>query len=105
MIMENPLDHWVRLMMGLVKPAKFTGGRVFINGQTHDEKEEVESVILKLLIHNGSMRPAEIIKMSPFKKTTIYRVLDSMVLRQVLLIESIETEGRKYKHYTIRKVK
>jgi hypothetical protein len=101
MIMENPLDHWVRMMMGCIKPKRFKGGRVYISGQTQDD-DAIERLILRLLDKHGSLRPAEIIDLSKFKKTTIYRSLEVMVSEQKIIVRTVCKDGKKSKQYQIK---
>jgi hypothetical protein len=108
MAMENPLDHWVKLMLGYIKPPKQGGHRRYIDGQHIESKDDSELVIVSLISKNGSLRAQDIIAMSGYKKTTVYRVLESMVVSkylEIIQVRDLTTQSRIQKHYTIKRKK
>lgn len=104
--MENPMDHWVRLMLGYIKPPKQVGHRRYVDGQHIETKDDSELTIINLISKNGSLRAQDIIAMSGYKKTTVYRVLDSMVVSkylEIIQVRDLTTNSRIQKHYTIKR--
>jgi hypothetical protein len=109
MTMGNALDHWVKLMMGVIKPPPKLGHhRRFIDGQFIESKDDSELVIINLIAKQGSLRAQDIVTMSGYKKTTVYRVLENMVTSgylEIIPVRDLATEQRVQKHYRIRKKK
>lgn len=106
MTMENPLDHWVKMMLGCIKPPKHSGHRRYIDGQHIETKDDSELTIVNLISTHGSLRAQDIIAMSGYKKTTVYRVLDSMVVSkylEIIPVRDLTTSSRIQKHYTIKR--
>ncbi len=104
--MQNPLDHWVKLMLGLIKAPKQGGHRRYIDGQHIETKDDAELVVVNLISKNGSLRAQEVITLSGYKKTTVYRVLESMVANgylEIIQVRDLTTESRAQKHYVIKK--
>lgn len=106
MIMQNPIDHWVKLMMGYIKPPPSIGHRRYIDGQYIESKDDSELMILNLIKTNGSLRAQDIIQMSGYKKTTVYRVLEHMVeakYLEIIQVRDLTTQSRIQKHYTLKR--
>jgi hypothetical protein len=106
MAMENPLDHWVKMMLGHIKPSKQSGHRRYIDGHHIETKDDAELVIINLIRKNGSLRAQDIIAMSGYKKTTVYRVLEVMVTSnylEIIHVRDLTTDSRLQKHYTIKR--
>lgn len=108
MTMENPLDHWVKLMLGYIKPPKQGGHRRYIDGHHIESKDDSELVIVSLISAHGSLRAQDIISMSGYKKTTVYRVLEAMVAdgrMEIIQMRDLTTDRRLQKLYTIKRKK
>jgi transcription initiation factor IIE alpha subunit len=104
-IMENPLDHWVALMLGTIKAPTQRGDRRYIDGRFFVTEEDSARVILKIIKKHGSLRPQDIVEASGYKKTTVYRVLDTMTRAgqlQIIDVRDLTTKNRTHKHYTIK---
>lgn len=106
MIMENPLDHWVRMMLGHIKPIKQGGNRRYIDGQHIETKDDSELVVVSLISKHGSLRAQDVIAMSGYKKTTVYRVLENMVnsnYLEIIQVRDLTTDSRIQKQYKIKR--
>ena len=102
---KNPFEHWVGLMLGTIKAPTEPGDRRYIDGRFFVTEEDSARVILNIIRGHGSLRPQDIVEASGYKKTTVYRVLDTMIKQgqlQIIEVRDLTTKNRTHKHYTIR---
>jgi DNA invertase Pin-like site-specific DNA recombinase len=102
----SALGHWAKMMMGEIKPPAHAGDRRYLDGRMINEDNHPEVVILRAIRAQGSMRPVGVLAATGFKKTTVYRVLDTLVREGVLEIvewHDNEHSDRLTKHYILKK--
>lgn len=100
-LIVNPLEHWIKTLMGEIKPAKVGVSRTFSFGvETTDDGARDE--ILAVVTEVGLICGQQLMMRTGYKKTTIYRVLDDLVDEGVLVHTRALYKNRLVKYYKLK---
>lgn len=111
MTMENcmpldPLTHWMLTVLGEIKAPKLRGHRRYVDGTYVPAEEASRKVVYEIVREHGEICAQDILKLSGFQKTTIYRALEQLVNKDLLETVTSKTptrNGRYLKNYVIKK--
>lgn len=101
----DPLEHWLQCMLGQIKAPKQCGHRRYVDGTYVPADEASRKVVHEIVKEHGEICAQNILKLSGFQKTTIYRALEQLVNSGVLDTVKSKTptkNGRYLKNYKIK---
>lgn len=101
----DPLEHWLQCMLGQIKAPKQRGHRRYVDGTYVPADEASRKVVYEIVKEHGEICAQNILKLSGFQKTTIYRALEQLVNSGVLDTVKAKTptkNGRYLKNYKIK---
>ncbi len=101
-----PIEHWLQCMLGEIKVPNVRGHRRYVDGMYVPADEASRKVVFEIVQAHGDLCAQDILKLSGFQKTTIYRALDQLVNEGVLDTVKATTptkNGRYLKIYIIKK--
>jgi transcription initiation factor IIE alpha subunit len=102
----DPIEHWLQCMLGQIQAPKLRGHRRYIDGTYVPADEASRKVVHEIVKERGEICAQDILKLSGFQKTTIYRALEQLVQADILDTVKSKTptkNGRYLKNYIIKK--
>lgn len=102
---QDPFAQFVSYMLGDLSPPKSGGSRRYVDGKLVRANNAIRNEILAIIKAQGALCTQDIICMSGYPKTTVYKLLDEMQHTghiQAVFMRDLTTKGRAIRHYKIK---
>lgn len=103
---SDPFAQFVSYLLGDLSPPKPRATRRYIDGRLARSDETTQTAILDVIRVCGLVCSQDIVKLSGYPKTTVYKLLDQMEKRgsiRAINRQDLTTNGRSIKHYMVKK--
>lgn len=103
--MRDPFSQFVSYLLGDLSPPKPNPTRRYINGKTVGMTDRADVMVASLLRLQGEMSAQELVRMTGYSLTTVYRVLDEMIKQDVIVIEKRKDSDNKNRRVTFYRLR
>lgn len=103
---QDPFAQFVSYLLGDLSPPKInTTVRRYVDGKLARANDTTRQEILALIKGRGALCSQDIIALSGYPKTTVYKLLDDLQTKgliQAVFMRDLTTGGRAIKHYIVK---
>ncbi len=103
--MHDPFAQFVSYLLGDLSPPKPRANRRYIDGRLERSEDTTQNELLEVVRCCGQVCSQDIVKLSGYPKTTVYKMLEEMVrtgLLKTVVRKDLTTHGRAIKHYMVQ---
>lgn len=103
---NDPFTQFVSYMLGYLSPPRARANRRYIDGRLARSEDTTQMEILEVVRSCGQVCSQDVVKLSGYPKTTVYKMLEEMLRLGLIKAEmrkDLTTNGRGIKHYMVNK--
>lgn len=103
---QDPFAQFVSYLLGDLSPPKVrVTARRYVDGKLARANDTTRQEILVIIKSHGALCSQDIIALSGYPKTTVYKLLDELQTKgiiQAVFVRDLTTGGRAIKHYVVK---